>query len=627
MNVSDLRLRWKFTLGFAGVVTVVLVMCAVVMMSVAAIQGAATVRTRAGEGRSVGREALRIMIDRQNNVRGFIATADDSFARRNAELTDEFDATVRRLDDLAGADAELKRRVADLTADDARVRHENAGLMALRGDPATAAEAQAKVLTTGRLTRMREIMSWIDVHQNAQVAAAAARQDQAIAAARIVLWSGGVISVLLAAAIGWLLTRTIGGPVIEMTEAMRKLAAGDLTVDVPAIRQKDEIGAMAQAVQVFKDNGLKARRLEAEAERMRAASAAADERTDAERREAEREQAMVVAVLAASLDRLAKGDLTSAIDADFRGQYGQIKTDFNAAVASLREVMLSISGSTVSIRGGSDEIAIASSDLSRRTEQQAAGLEETAAALDEVTATVKRGADGAKRANEAASGARADALRSGEVMSDAVTAMSEIQQSSGQITQIIGVIDEIAFQTNLLALNAGIEAARAGEAGRGFAVVAHEVRALAQRSADAAKEIKGLIASSSDHVKQGVRLVDDTYRALSGIVAKVAEIDTLISEIAQSSQEQATGLSQINTAVNQMDQVTQQNAAMVEQATAAAANLKSEAAELAELVARFDIGAGRRGHAPTEFAGSGRYMPAPNAVGQAQARIAAAMNG
>ena len=272
--------------------------------------------------------------------------------------------------------------------------------------------------------------------------------------------------------------------------------------------------------------------------------------------------------------------------------------------------MASIANSTTSVHGGADEISSAADDLSRRTEHQAASLEETAAALEQITVTVKRTASGSQQAAQAVATAKGDARSSGEVVQRAIAAMGHIEKSSAEISQIIGVIDEIAFQTNLLALNAGVEAARAGEAGRGFAVVASEVRALAQRSAEAAREIKGLISTSGLQVSQGVSLVGETGESLSRIMEQVAAIDGLVSEISASAQEQASSLSQVNTAVNQMDQMVQQNAAMVEESTAASHSLKSEAGELNGLVSRFKVG-------------SAAVAKRSNPVHAAQARIEA----
>ncbi len=318
---------------------------------------------------------------------------------------------------------------------------------------------------------------------------------------------------------------------------------------------------------------------------------------EAARIENEQCQTRLVESLAEALAHLAKGDLVSRLDDDVKPEFQKLKDDFNSAVSTLEQAMNRISGVTGNIRAGSDEIGVASDDMSRRTEQQAASLEQTAAALDQITSTVRRSAADAKQASEVVAGAKTEAERSGIVVDQAVAAMGEIEGSSREIGNIIGVIDEIAFQTNLLALNAGVEAARAGDAGRGFAVVAQEVRALAQRSADAAKEIKTLISSSTQQVSQGVNLVGQTGDALRGIVAKVAEIDTLIVQISASAQEQATGLHEVNTAVNQMDQVTQQNAAMVEQTTAATHSLKDQTAELVNLISVFRV-SGSRSAAP-----------------------------
>jgi len=336
----------------------------------------------------------------------------------------------------------------------------------------------------------------------------------------------------------------------------------------------------------------------AEVEAARRAEAASHAKMSQVELEVERQRAEAVGILAQQLARLASGDLTARIEAEIGDNYAQIKRDFNAAVDALRGAISAIDTSSGAIRGGSDEIAQASADLSRSAAHQATSLGETASALDELTATVRQSADGARQVSAIVSSARTGAAHAGQVVRDAVTAMGEIEQSAVEISQIIGVIDEIAFQTNLLALNAGVEAARAGDSGRGFAVVAQEVRALAQRSADAAKQIKALIATSSQQVGRGVTLVGDTGAVLDDIVSKVTEIDTLITVIAQSSQEQASSLSQVNSAVNQMDHATQKNVAMVEQTTTAAANLRTEAAQLADRIAQFQTGEAVTARAP-----------------------------
>ncbi len=301
---------------------------------------------------------------------------------------------------------------------------------------------------------------------------------------------------------------------------------------------------------------------------------------------------MVTAALGNALSALASGDLTHKINNDMPPEYDRLREDYHAAMLTLQGTLISISSSAGAVSSGAGEITQASDDLSRRTEQQAASLEETAAALDQITTTVRKTAESSAQARKLAEEASAKAEHSGDVVHQAVAAMNGIEKSSNEIGNIIGVIDEIAFQTNLLALNAGIEAARAGDAGRGFAVVATEVRALAQRSATAAKEIKALISASGGQVTTGVGLVGETGVALGLIVEQVAQLNTLILEIAASAQEQASGLHQVNIAVNQMDRVTQQNAAMVEQATAASHSLATEANELTRLTGKFKVGGG-----------------------------------
>jgi methyl-accepting chemotaxis protein len=290
-----------------------------------------------------------------------------------------------------------------------------------------------------------------------------------------------------------------------------------------------------------------------------------------------------------ALSRLAEGDLTKTIDVEFEGIFGQLKEDTNLTVKRLREIVDQIQQATEAINTAAKEIASGNTDLSGRTEEQASSLEETASSMEELTGTVRQNAENARQANELAANAQKVAVSGGEVVEKVVTTMSAIHQSSSKIADIIGVIDGIAFQTNILALNAAVEAARAGEQGRGFAVVATEVRNLAQRSANAAKEIKGLISDSVEKVQTGTKLVDQAGRTMEEIVSSIKRVARIVTDISEASVEQSAGIEQVGLAVTQMDQTTQQNAALVEQAAAAAESLEEQAQALSQTVSVFKV--------------------------------------
>ncbi|KLD77086.1 methyl-accepting chemotaxis protein [Xanthomonas hyacinthi] len=311
-----------------------------------------------------------------------------------------------------------------------------------------------------------------------------------------------------------------------------------------------------------------------------------------------------LAALASALTALAEGDLTHRIAGDAQGVFAQLHEDTNRTVAKLTEIIVGIQGAVEAIRRASMEIAAGNTDLSDRTEQQAASLEETASAMEELTSAVKHNADNAQQANGLVHSTGEIAQSGGKVMDEVVATMSAISASSRRIGEIIGVIDGIAFQTNILALNAAVEAARAGEQGRGFAVVAAEVRSLARRSADAAKEIKTLIEDSTQKVTQGSALVNQAGTTMGEIVTSVKRVTDLMGEISGASTEQSSGIEQVNRTVMQLDEVTQRNAALVEEATAAARSLEEQAGGLATAVAVFRIEPARAAHA-----GGGNVTP------------------
>jgi len=377
-----------------------------------------------------------------------------------------------------------------------------------------------------------------------------------------------LFTALLVVALLVLLVRAIATPLAGVTQVLGELGRGNLSVKVDTSDRRDEVGALTSATQNLRDQ-------------LFAAERAKDEQAD-----------VIVASIGTGLSQLAQGDLTARIDADLAGKFAPLKQDFNRALEGLEAAMVEVARATSGIRTGSNEIRQASDDLSRRTEQQAASLEETAAAMNQITTTVQQTAADASQANRQVVEARRDAQESGKVVRKAIEAMGGIERSSAEISEIISVIDGIAFQTNLLALNAGVEAARAGDAGKGFAVVASEVRALAQRSAEAAKDVKDRINASSGQVEAGVEMVGETGKALDRIIGHITGISELIEGIALGADQQSAGLTQVNTAVSEMDGVTQQNAAMVEEATAAARSLAGEADELARQIGEFKLEAG-----------------------------------
>lgn len=419
-----------------------------------------------------------------------------------------------------------------------------------------------------------------------QADANAAKNNALIA--RYLMAALTILGVLVAAALIVFAQASIVSPLTLITRALDRLASGDLATDVPAVKSEDEIGRMARALAVFK-NEMLGRQSEVEARKARDQADAERERHEAILRAQEEQRRDVVAALAEGLSQLAGGNLSARISDHFPDEYRKLKDDFNAAIASLEEVVRVIARAAEATRNGTGEISSSTDELAQRTGSQAASLEEMVAALQDMTGMFQRTASGAANARQSVTSVRAEAESSGDVVKRAVEAMSAIHGSALEVSKIIGVIDEIAFQTSLLALNAGVEAARAGDAGRGFAVVAQEVRALASRSAESAKEIKTLISASTTQVDLGVNLVGETGEALARMASKVGEIDGLVSDMASSALEQSHRLAEINSSANQIDHATRQNAAMVEEMTEVGRNLAVEARELAELVGRFQV--------------------------------------
>jgi methyl-accepting chemotaxis protein len=550
-----------------------------------------------------------LMLTLRRHEKDFIQRRDRSYLERFEKSAEEFRAAL----DAAGRSAQLslletyRRDFIALVDGTLAVRGANAALEA-------AAEAflpQIDGLFTRNLNEM-----------NTAKAAAAEMRAKSELGTTLGLAAVAIFSLIVAAAIG----RGIGRPLAQMTGLMTALAAGDLSKPVPEVKRSDEVADMARALEVFKRNAVEKARLDAaEKTRLETEQREAAEARERDARISRQIAEFCTAIGGGALDRrvetagldgvfrdlaqqmnglagmlqtmagelagvmgaMADGDLSKRVGGEYGGVFGELKSSSNRMSDILRDFASRLSDSAKAAKMASAEISAGSLDLAQRTEAQAASIEETAASMHEITTTVKHNADNAQAANQLAAAARDTAEKGGAITGEAVEAVNRIEESARKISDIVGLMDEIAFQTNLLALNASVEAARAGEAGKGFAVVAQEVRALAQRSANASRDIKSLISESNAQVKTGAALVNQTGQSLTEIVGAIKKVSDIVAEIAAASREQATGLDQVNTAVSSMDEMTQRNGALVEETSASAQALANQSAQLAELVAFF----------------------------------------
>ncbi|MCY1668451.1 methyl-accepting chemotaxis protein [Rhizobium sp. SL86] len=577
-----------------------------------------------GAREEVAREAMDLRIDiiAISRMTYQLALAPEKAADFAAETEKRAKEMLDRLPKIAStADAEEQKQLADIKTslngyfETIRAMVKTAGTEAGK-DPKVMAEALNKALDG-----QKAVTAAVKVYSTYSAKTLSHSRDYAISESQFTVYILGItaaVCIIAGMALSLLIARReIANPIRRMTLVMTAMAKGNSEMAMTDTDRSDEIGEMARALEVFRANEIHMREMEAQEAALNrqskdlqvsisgivAAAAAGDFSQRITKSYEDQDLARFasgVNELVENVDRginevrrviaaLAEQDLTQDMRGQFQGAFAELQKNVNATMATLRATMEDVRAAAGTISDNSGELSSAANQLSRRTEQQAAALEETAAALEEITTTVRMSTDRANEATKLVGDTKVSAGRSGGIVKDAIDAMERIEQSSQKISQIISVIDEIAFQTNLLALNAGVEAARAGEAGRGFAVVAQEVRELAQRSANAAKEIKALINASADEVKGGVSLVLSTGEALKEIESFVNRVNDQVVMIARAASEQSAALGEINTSVNHMDQMTQQNAAMVEETTAASQVLASESRQLSETLSKFRL--------------------------------------
>ncbi|WP_051273027.1 methyl-accepting chemotaxis protein [Sphingomonas phyllosphaerae] len=572
--LNSLPIGKKIAAAFCAVILAVLVMMTVLWMLLSRIEATSDVGAR---GQEVLAQSLQIEIGmlRQNSqMRGFLVTGDEGYLKQYHEGQSQ----------VADGTAKLHTLFADRPAQRAKVDESLARAADWRqqvADPMIALARTDRMAAQERLRAVSKKVTLVPVlaplrelrdEETARGEEASAARTSALLTGKIALALGGLAMIGIAVLVSMLLSRALARPVVRLTGVMDTLARGDHGLSVPDTERADELGSMSRAVLVFRD------------------AAAAKAQADAE-------QQQVMTEVGAALARLAEADLCATLRG-FPPSYAALERDFNTAVERLAAALGTVRGSAGGIATSTAEMHAATDDLAQRAEQQAASLAESAAAVTEIASSVRATADEAKAAIGVVDRATADVRHSEEIVRRTMAAINDIERSSNEIAEIIALIDGLSFQTNLLALNAGVEAARAGDAGKGFAVVASEVRALAERSADAARDINARITNTVQRVRSGVELAQETDTSLRAITSGIDEIATFVTKIADSAASQAASIGQVNVAIGEMDSATQANAAMVEEVTAACRLLTTETVTLEGQVNRFRVDASSARAAP-----------------------------
>ncbi|MGV3455688.1 methyl-accepting chemotaxis protein [Sphingomonas sp.] len=575
--LKSLKIPRKLGLSFLIICASAAVMMAVFFSNISMIRSVTDANT-AAQSRYAKALALETALLRQNSqMRGYLVTGDKTYLKSYEEGRVDYDKASAELE-AELTDPKLIEAVQVSRKETLDWRAKWGDRLIKRVDGGDLAGAQAEVQAAGKAVLVSAAVLPLRDVRDAELATieqGTATQEAAMDTATTVLIVGGIALIALAIGLAWLLSRAIATPISALTGTMSTLASGRNDVDVDGADRRDELGDMARAVLVFRD------------------AAIAKQATDAAAAKAEAEQKMVVEIVSSQLSELAGGNLTAQIDADFPADYAAVKSNFNAAVTSLRGLIASVMEATASIHSGSGRIAEASEDLARRTEANAASLEETSAAIVQMDQRLKTTAAAAGQTVERANGAIGTVANGRAVAEGAVAAMGRVADSAKGIDSVIEGLDKIAFQTRVLAMNAAVEAGRAGEAGRGFAVVADLVSALAMRAEEEAGRARDQLTATQTDIVAAVEMVQKVDSALVDISTDVSEVHSLLDRIAQDNHAQSFAITEVSSAIGTMDQTTRQTSTMVEQSSAAARDLVNEVTHLAEQAGQFTVEGGR----------------------------------